>query len=291
MYIRLEDRHRKTLEVSYNIYMAYQLKVVQGDIAEQWVDAVVNAANTSLFGGSGVCGAIFNSAGYDEMTEACRAIGFCETGEAVITPGFKLPAKYVIHTVGPIYGHNDGRDEELLKSAHWSALNRATENSIRSITFPLISTGVYGYPKEEAVKIAVSAIHEYMSEKNDSCIQEITFCAYSNEDYELVKRVLEKRKLVGSGAVEPNVVKIRRVIEKIENILANKDGVSLDYVGSRIVDVTFDASELFEVFPGLEVIAELAADMELPDRKSTLSEMCEDVREEVNRLKVVVEGL
>ena len=137
--------------------MTHQINAIQGDITKQNADAIVNAANRGLFGGSGVCGAIFDAAGYDDMTKACKAIGSCETGEAVITPGFKLPAEYVIHTVGPVYGQNDGHDAELLQSCYWTSLARAEENGVTSITFPLISTGIYGYPKEEAIRISIDA--------------------------------------------------------------------------------------------------------------------------------------
>ena len=172
--------------------MIHQINAIQGDITKQNTDAIVNAANQSLFGGSGVCGAIFDAAGYDDMTKACRQIGSCETGEAVITPGFKLSAKYVIHTVGPVYGQNDGHDAELLQSCYWTSLARAEEKGITSITFPLISTGIYGYPKEEAICISIDAIREYFYDNNDSAISEVRICAWSNEDYSLLTKILNK---------------------------------------------------------------------------------------------------
>lgn len=171
--------------------MSYTLSAAQGDITKQKTDAIVNAANEQLFGGSGVSGAIFDAAGYDEMTKACQAIGHCDVGDAVITPGFNLPAKFVIHTVGPIYGHNNDKDAELLRSCYLTSLARAEENNIHSISFPLISTGIYGYPKEEAAKIAINAIREFFEDNHDSSIQEIILCAYSNEDYELIKSLIK----------------------------------------------------------------------------------------------------
>lgn len=167
-----------------------ELSCIQGSIVDQKTDAIVNAANKQLFGGSGVCGAIFDAAGYDEMTEACKKYGHCETGDAVITPGFKLPAKYVIHTVGPVYGQNDDRDGELLQSCYWTSLARAEENGATSITFPLISTGIYSYPKQEAIRIAVDAIREYFSNNDDSVISEVVICAWSDEDYLLLQKEL-----------------------------------------------------------------------------------------------------
>lgn len=172
--------------------MKHKITVVQGDITEQSTDAIVNAANQQLFGGSGVCGAIFDAAGYDDMTKACRQIGSCETGDAVITPGFKLPAKYVIHTVGPVYGQNNGHEAELLQSCFWTSLARAEEKEATSITFPLISTGIYGYPKEEAARISIDAIREYFYNNDDSTISEVKICAWSNEDYSLLTKILNK---------------------------------------------------------------------------------------------------
>lgn len=167
-----------------------ELSCIQGSIVDQKTDAIVNAANKQLFGGSGVCGAIFDAAGYDEMTEACKKYGHCETGDAVITPGFKLPAKYVIHTVGPVYGENEN-DAELLRSCYWQSLNLAEEKSLSSIAFPLISTGIYGYPKEEAVRIAVDSIREFFDDNHTSSIGQVILCAYNEDDAKLVTKTLE----------------------------------------------------------------------------------------------------
>jgi len=166
-----------------------ELSCIQGSIVDQKTDAIVNAANEQLFGGSGVCGAIFDAAGYDEMTEACKKYGHCETGDAVITPGFKLPAKYVIHTVGPVYGENEN-DAELLRSCYWQSLNLAEEKSLSSIAFPLISTGIYGYPKEEAVRIAIDSIKEFFNDNHTSSIEHVILCAYNEEDAKLVSKIL-----------------------------------------------------------------------------------------------------
>lgn len=171
--------------------MTYKLSVVQGDIAKQSTVAIVNAANEQLFGGSGVAGAIFNAAGYDQMTEACQKIGYCETGDAVITPGFNLSAKFVIHAVGPVYGHNGGKDAELLQSCYWMSLARAEENNIRTITFPIISSGIYGYPKQDAITIAIQSVRDYFVENENSCISEVIFCAWSESDYEDIERTID----------------------------------------------------------------------------------------------------
>ncbi len=171
--------------IDYNNAMQKnKIKVHRGDITKLEVDCIVNAANTQLLGGSGVCGAIFDAAGWHEMAEACTTIGICETGEAVITPGFNLPAKYVVHAVGPIYD-NSRNTSELLKSAYLQSLWLAEQSGSSSIAFPLISAGVYGYPKEEAIDLAHEAIHSYQQE-SVAPISEIIICAYSDEDYELL---------------------------------------------------------------------------------------------------------
>ena len=137
------------------------VSVVVGDLTNLPVDAIVNAANTALAPGGGVCGAIFAAAGYGELDRACRAIGGCPTGQAVMTPGFALPAKHIVHTVGPIW-HGGGQGEAgLLRSCYDTSLRLAWEAGCRSIAFPLISAGIYGYPKEEALSIALEAMEAF----------------------------------------------------------------------------------------------------------------------------------
>lgn len=139
-------------------------QVIYGDVTKQHVDAIVNAANRALAPGSGVCGAIFAAAGYDELDRACRAIGGCETGNAVLTDGFALPARYVIHTVGPVWRGGGHEEAKLLKNCYLNSLRLARENGCRSIAFPLISAGVYGYPKDEALQIAKDTIAGFLAE-------------------------------------------------------------------------------------------------------------------------------
>ena len=139
-------------------------EIVRSDITKMSVDAVVNAANSALATGGGVCGAIFAAAGYDQLDRACRAIGHCDVGQAVITEGFHLPARYVIHAVGPIWRGGGQNEAALLRSCYISSLQLAEKNGCQSIAFPLISSGIYGYPKAEALKIAVSAIAEFLLE-------------------------------------------------------------------------------------------------------------------------------
>lgn len=139
--------------------------IVRQDITKMRVDAIVNAANTDLRMGGGVCGAIFNAAGQTKLKEACNKVSPIKTGGAAITPGFKLPAKYVIHAAGPIYRQWNAEDnEKLLRSAYMESLKLAAGNGCGSIAFPLISSGIYGYPKEEALQVAVAAIKDFLAE-------------------------------------------------------------------------------------------------------------------------------
>jgi O-acetyl-ADP-ribose deacetylase (regulator of RNase III) len=129
------------------------------------VDAIVNAANTELRMGGGVCGAIFRAAGASELQAACDKLAPIKTGEAVVTPGFNLPAKYVVHAAGPVYHHQSAAEsEELLRAAYRNSLARAIENECESIAFPLISSGIYGYPKNEALRVATSAIRDFLAD-------------------------------------------------------------------------------------------------------------------------------
>lgn len=137
--------------------------IVRQDITKMKVDAIVNAANTDLQMGGGVCGAIFKAAGAAQLKAACDKLAPIKTGEAVITPGFNLPAKFVIHAAGPVYKDWNGeQNEQLLRAAYTNSLKRAIENKCKSIAFPLISSGIYGYPKDEALQVAVSAIQNFL---------------------------------------------------------------------------------------------------------------------------------
>lgn len=139
--------------------------IVRQDITKMKVDAIVNAANTDLQMGGGVCGAIFNAAGITQLRVACGKLAPIKTGEAVITPGFNLSAKYVIHAVGPVYCHwNKEQNEQYLHAAYMNSLKCAIENKCDSVAFPLISSGIYGYPKDEALRVATSAIRNFIAD-------------------------------------------------------------------------------------------------------------------------------
>lgn len=166
------------------------LALVEGDITGQAVDAIVNAANTALAGGGGVDGAI-HRAGGSEIMAACRAIGGCPTGSAVITTAGKLPARYVIHAVGPIWRGGGHTEADLLQKAYRTALRLAHEHSLHSIAFPSLSTGAYGYPMAEAAALALAEVIDHM--KGDTSLEKILFVLFGQEAFQTYRTALQKR--------------------------------------------------------------------------------------------------
>jgi O-acetyl-ADP-ribose deacetylase (regulator of RNase III) len=158
-----------------------KIEIRQGDITKLKIDAIVNAANKSLLGGGGVDGAIHRAAG-PELLEECRTIGGCPTGEARITRGYKLPARFVIHTVGPVYSGKP-QDAELLKKCYANSLKLAAEKKVKSVAFPAISCGVYGYPIEAACKIAVDTVCNFLG--SHPSIEKVIFILFSTGDYQI----------------------------------------------------------------------------------------------------------
>ena len=169
--------------------MKSTIEIQKIDITRLDVDAIVNAANTILAEGSGVCGSIFRRAGSYELTKACSEIGHCKTGSAVITPGFNLNAEYIIHAVGPIWRGGDNNEEDLLYSAYEQSLILARENGCHSIGFPLISSGIYGYPKREAWEVAADACSDFIDENPDYPIR-IIFAVLSDESKQLGEKAI-----------------------------------------------------------------------------------------------------
>jgi len=177
----------------FQVKSHYMLSVIHGDITKQHVDAIVNAANSSLRGGGGVDGAI-HRAGGPEILEECKAIvakqGKCKTGEAVITTGGNLLAKYVIHTVGPVWEGGDHDEEKLLANAYLNSLTLALKYDISSIAFPNISTGVYDFPKDKAANIAVKTVKDFMDKEQK--IRDIFFVCYDEENYDIYRKLLKQ---------------------------------------------------------------------------------------------------
>ena len=169
--------------------MDNRIDVVEGDITRQNVDAIVNAANTSLLGGGGVDGAIHRAAGPDLLAE-CRTLGGCPTGEAKLTQGYRLPAKWVVHTVGPRWRGGGKGENELLTNCYRNSLGLAAEYEIRSIAFPAISTGAYGFPLEPATRIAVAETRRFL--ETDELIEKVVFVCFGARDFETYQAILSE---------------------------------------------------------------------------------------------------
>jgi O-acetyl-ADP-ribose deacetylase (regulator of RNase III) len=165
------------------------LKALQGDITTLAVDAIVNAANSSLLGGGGVDGAIRRAAGPKLLSE-CRSLNGCKTGNAKITHGYDLRAKYVIHTVGPVWKDGTRGEPQLLASCYRRSLEIAADREIRSIAFPSISTGVYNYPFADAAQIAIATVRDFTTEQTS--LSEIIFCCFSKSDYKVYSDLLQR---------------------------------------------------------------------------------------------------
>ncbi len=166
-----------------------RLKIIQGDITHQAVDAIVNAANTSLLGGGGVDGAIHRAAG-PRLLQECRSLGGCETGEAKITKGYDLPARYVIHTVGPIWHGGGDNEDELLARCYRNSFAAARRSSVRSIAFPSISTGAYGFPVDRAARIAVREIQSEL--ETNKLLQSVTVVCFDRRTFQRYQKTVEE---------------------------------------------------------------------------------------------------
>ena len=167
------------------------IAAIKGDLTRLFVDAIVNAANEALLGGGGVDGAIHRAAGPELLAE-CRKLGGCAVGQAKITRAYKLPAKHVIHTVGPVWKGGSANEAELLASCYTSALQIAVERKMRSIAFPCISTGAYGYPAEQAAVVAVNAVRHFLEQHARTL--HVTFCCFSDADLAIYQKLLPEAK-------------------------------------------------------------------------------------------------
>jgi O-acetyl-ADP-ribose deacetylase len=176
--------------------MKTEVKIIIGDITKIKVDAIVNAANRTLLGGGGVDGMIHLNAG-PELLEECKTLGGCEKGEAKITKGYDLLAKHIIHTVGPVFGLERGKEKELLRNCYWNSLELAKQYNLESIAFPAISTGIYHFPKDEATKIAIDTVNDFI-DKNPNSFKKIIFVLFDQGGFSIYEDVkngyLSKRK-------------------------------------------------------------------------------------------------
>lgn len=170
--------------------MAYSSKIniIKGDITLIKVDAIVNAANKSLLGGGGVDGAIHKAAG-KKLLDECKALNGCETGEAKITKAYNLPAKFIIHTVGPVWNDGNRNEKKLLENCYTNCLNLAVKNHLKTLAFPNISTGIYRFPKQLAAEIAVNSVNSFLDK--DNSIENIDFVCFEDENYNIYKSILK----------------------------------------------------------------------------------------------------
>ena len=175
-----------------------RIRIERISITDAGTDCIVNAANEHLMGGSGVCGAIFQAAGWNQLQDACDAIGHCDTGSAVITPAFNLKARYIIHAVGPVWLGGEHQEPQKLYGCYWESLNLAMENDCHSIAFPLISAGIFGYPKDKAWQKALQACNAFMQKNPDYDI-DILFAVLDRQIQQMGLAELQKQESLNNG--------------------------------------------------------------------------------------------
>ena len=226
--------------------------IIRDDITRLETDAIVNAANSKLIAGGGVCGAIFSAAGVDELQKECDKIGFCGIGEAVITKGYKLKAKHVIHTVGPIYGQDPANEESQLYSCYKSSLELAKKKKLNSIAFPVISSGIYGYPKAEAIKIATRAIKDFLVGNE----MDVYLVVYDQKAFQISEKLFnDVQSYIDEKLVKPD--DRRRISEdgitrETYNLYMPQKSMSDEYLEERM-----EASKMMEMLPKATVVGSI----------------------------------
>ena len=207
------------------------LQIIRNDITKMKVDVIVNAANTGLKMGGGVCGAIFKAAGAENLQKECDSIGKCNTGEAVITKGYNLPATYIIHTPGPIW-NGENKTNDLLKNCYLNSLKLALEHKVESIAFPLISSGIYGYPKELAFKIAVEAVQEFLFE-ND---MEVYLMVFDKSAVDISEKLFSRiKKYIDDNYVDERHEKSRTLKYYESRALEEFDNLEINYLLNQAI--------------------------------------------------------
>lgn len=170
-------------------FLVPNIKIIRGDITTVEVDAIVNAANSSLSYGAGVCGAIHKAAG-PKLSQACKMLGGCKTGQAKITLGFNLPARFIIHTVGPVWRGGGAHEPELLENCYRNSMSVAKDNNIKSIAFPAISCGIFGYPVQQATEIAVRTIKDILEQEPG--FEQVLFVCFEDETFKVYNSLMQK---------------------------------------------------------------------------------------------------
>jgi len=230
--------------------------IIRDDITRLGTDAIVNAANSRLLAGGGVCGAIFSAAGITELQEACNKIGQCNIGEAVITKGFNLKAKYVIHTVGPVYGEDPANEEQQLYSCYKNSLELARAKKLESIAFPVISSGIYGYPKAEAIKIATRAIKDFLEDNE----MQVYLVVYDKNAFQISEKLFsDVKSYIDERMVKPD--DRRRYDATVGSVLSSEASI----IGNAMPTVPKKSIRYSE-----ECLSESMAYDALPKKKSKL---------------------
>lgn len=228
------------------------LTFLRADITTLSCDAIVNAANTKLLPGGGVCGAIFKAAGFLPLALACRKIGSCAVGDAVMTKGFKLKAKAIIHTVGPVYGKDPANQERLLGDCYRNSLRLAAENGFESIAFPLISSGIYGYPKDEALSIATNAIKDFLQASETD--MQVFLVVYDKASFEISRTLYEDIR---------SYIDEREVRRPAANRMPEDGAANMPFGAPAPDDFGVDAAPAPNTFPGNTGKHDYAADENL----------------------------